>query len=233
MNRKNQKISYAENRRLYFNKVIELYSQGMSAYEVANKVPISRSTVQRWIDEYINREDMSLPEDISIPRTPGSVAKTIQTMNATIRELKQRLADAEYKCRQLDAIAKILHGELGAEAVLGSELVAVHTKTLQLTYTIQKTRPRKDGSYNIKIMVPRTGEAAFISTPFSVESLAEWGDGIVINREDADEMNMQMRSVLSFYKEISKQLQGRIVGKSATEIKNMLLTLARQYIPNN
>jgi len=231
MNSKSQKVSYAENRRLYFDKVIELYSQGMSACEVANRVPISRSTVQRWIDEYINRDGVLLPEDMAIPRTPGSVAKTIQAMNVTIRELKQRLVEAEYKSRQLDAIAKILHGELGAEAVLGSELVAAHTKSLRLSYTIQKTRPRKDGSYNIKIMLPRNGEAAFISTPFSVKSLEEWNDGVVINRVDADEMNKQMRNLLSFYKELSQQLWGSIDGKSATETKQMLLLLVKQYIP--
>jgi len=230
MEKLSQKASYAENRRLYYDKVISSYTQGMTIREIASIVPISKSSVQRWIDEYLENECETLPDDVTIPRTPSSVAKTIRVMNDRIHKLEEQLKAAEHKCRQLDAIAKILNGELGEDAILGSEIMVAHAKTLRLSYTIRKTRPHKDGSFIVEIMVPKNGVAAYISTPFSINSLEEWADGAVVNREDAVEINKQMRCLMSFYEELSRQLWGKIDGKSAAETKNMLLALAKQYI---
>lgn len=89
---KSNKQVYAENRELYFDKVISLYSHGMTMREIALKFPIGKSTVQRWINEYIAKECDKLPDDIEIPRTPASVAKTIKAMQSHITKLETELS---------------------------------------------------------------------------------------------------------------------------------------------
>ncbi len=88
---KSNKQVYAENRELYFDKVISLYSHGMTMRKIALKFPIGKSTVQRWINEYIAKECDELPDDIEIPRTPASVAKTIRAMQTRITKLETEL----------------------------------------------------------------------------------------------------------------------------------------------
>ncbi len=106
-----QKASYAENRRLYYDKVISSYTQGRTIREIASIVPNSKSSVQRWIDEYLEKECETLPDDVVIPRTPSSVAKMVKAMNVRIQVLEEQLKVAEHKCRQLDAIVNILREE--------------------------------------------------------------------------------------------------------------------------
>ena len=40
--RKSQRVSYAENREKYFDTVVKLFSQGMTAKEIADIVPIGK-----------------------------------------------------------------------------------------------------------------------------------------------------------------------------------------------
>jgi len=89
-NKSNKQI-YAENRELYFDKVISSYSHGMTVREIANKFPISKSTVQRWVNDYTANECDELPENIELPRTPASVAKTIRAMQSRITRLETEL----------------------------------------------------------------------------------------------------------------------------------------------
>lgn len=115
MDNMSQKQSYAEKRRLYYEEVISQYTQGKTISEISMVVPLSRSTVHRWVGEYVELKSEELPDDVVIPRTPASVAKTIQAMAGRIRELENNLEAAESDRKKLKAIKHILFGDADPE----------------------------------------------------------------------------------------------------------------------
>lgn len=106
-----QRELYAEKRRLYYDQVYTLYNQGMTVREIAKKVPICKSTVQRWIDERIKTEGEDLPEGVIIPRTPRTVAKMINAMSSRIAVLEQENKLLHERVKILDAIGELLRSE--------------------------------------------------------------------------------------------------------------------------
>ena len=50
MERLSQKQLYAQNKERYYDEVVDLYAHGKTAREIAQIVPISKSTIQRWVD---------------------------------------------------------------------------------------------------------------------------------------------------------------------------------------
>ncbi len=111
MSNLSQREAYAEKRRLYYDKVYSLYTQGMTIREIAKEVPICKSTVQRWLDERIKNEGEDLPSGVIIPRTPGAVAKMIKAMNARISELEHENERLRARARVLNTIAELLKSE--------------------------------------------------------------------------------------------------------------------------
>lgn len=111
MDNLSQREAYVEKRRLYYDKVYALYTQGMTVREIATEVPISKSTVQRWVDERIKDEGEDLPSGIIIPRTPGTVAKMIKAMNMRIAALENENEALRTRVRILDAIAELLKSD--------------------------------------------------------------------------------------------------------------------------
>lgn len=105
MERKSQRELYHEKREKYYNFVIESYQQGMTVREIAKLVPLSKSTVQRWADEYLKNDCSELPVDIPIPRTVGAVSKQLKAMNARITELEY-LLDVQNK--QIEVLKRII-----------------------------------------------------------------------------------------------------------------------------
>lgn len=72
----------------------------------------------------------------------------------------------------------------------------------KISLTIQKTRPNKDGSYNIKIMVAAHGGTAYISSRFKVDNASQWRHGMVVKRPDAELVNRKLRGLLTRCEEI-------------------------------
>ncbi len=91
----------------------------------------------------------------------------------------------------------------------------------KISLTVQKTRPNKDGSYNIKIMVGAQGLASYISTRFKIDNINQWKNGKVVKRPDAELINRKLRGLLIQYEDALDTLPGNIT-MSASEIKGYL-----------
>lgn len=99
---------YFDMRERYFNDVIKYYSEGMTGAQIAKVVPVSDSTIYRWIEEHIKKIGEVHSPGLEIPRTPRSVAKTIRAMHSRITELECRLELAEMKNAALVQIIQVL-----------------------------------------------------------------------------------------------------------------------------
>lgn len=110
-NGKSQRELYHEKREKYYDFVVRSYQQGMTVREIAKLVPISKSTVQRWVDEHLKRDCPELPEGTIIPRTAGAVSKQIKAMNARIAELESQLEVQNKKVEVLTKMIEILKDE--------------------------------------------------------------------------------------------------------------------------
>lgn len=99
-----QREAYAQNRELYYKRALDLYAHGKTVREIALVIPVSKSTIQRWIDENVSKEDRELPKGIVIPRTPKAVAKMIISMNERISRLEAELELEKRKTALVDRI---------------------------------------------------------------------------------------------------------------------------------
>ena len=99
---------YFEKRAKYYDEVIALYSHGLTAKEITKNIPVGKSTVYRWVEEHLAKNNENKEVDIVIPRTPASVAKTIKAMNAKITELTCQLEIANQRNEVLERIISIL-----------------------------------------------------------------------------------------------------------------------------
>lgn len=106
--------THFDKRQKYFDFVIKKYSEGMTAKEIEKIVPVSDSTIYRWVEEYLGKESKKDVDDEVIPRTPASVAKTIRAMRKHIAELECSLEMETNKNKVLKQIVELLksHGEL-------------------------------------------------------------------------------------------------------------------------
>ncbi|WP_289692825.1 helix-turn-helix domain-containing protein [uncultured Duncaniella sp.] len=108
MERLSQKQLYAQNKERYYDEVIDLYSHGKTAREIAQIVPISKSTIQRWVDASVEQSEKELPDGVIIPRTPKAVAKMILAMTDRIAQLERELAYEKSKTAAYDKIVEAL-----------------------------------------------------------------------------------------------------------------------------
>ena len=76
MERLSQKKQYARNKERYYDEVIDLYFHGKTAREIAQIVPVSKSTIQRWVDASVEQSEKELPDGVIIPRTPKAYEKS-------------------------------------------------------------------------------------------------------------------------------------------------------------
>lgn len=54
----------------YFDFVIKKYSEGMTAKEIEKIVPVSDSTIYRWVEEHLGKESKIVVDGEIIPH-PG------------------------------------------------------------------------------------------------------------------------------------------------------------------
>jgi hypothetical protein len=59
----------------------------------------------------------------------------------------------------------------------------------------------KDGSYKIRISIGHRSETHYIVTPYRVNSLTEFVDGIVVRLPNAHQMNIELRNLLNDYEQ--------------------------------
>lgn len=108
MERLSQKKQYARNKERYYDEVIDLYFHGKTAREIAQIVPVSKSTIQRWVDASVEQSEKELPDGVIIPRTPKAVAKMILAMTDRIAQLERELAYEKSKTAAYDKIVEAL-----------------------------------------------------------------------------------------------------------------------------
>ena len=70
-----------------------------------------------------------------------------------------------------------------------------------VSLTIVKSRPRKDGRYNIKVALAHAGKTTYISTPYNVDNAGQFRSGRVIGRPDAAQLNTRLRHILDNYQQ--------------------------------
>lgn len=90
-----------------------------------------------------------------------------------------------------------------------------------ISLTIIRTRPNKDGSFNIKIQITTTGKVAYIPTRFKIDNISQWRNGKVVKRPDAELVNRKLRHLLMQYEDAFDTLPGNVT-MSASEIKGYL-----------
>lgn len=81
--RKSNRMIYAENREKYYDKVISMFESGMIAKEIVKVVPIGKSTVYRWYDEYV-----AANKGAGARKSPKEAADTIKQLRSRIEQLE-------------------------------------------------------------------------------------------------------------------------------------------------
>lgn len=66
---------------------------------------------------------------------------------------------------------------------------------------VLKHTKSKDGSYKIRISIGHRSETHYIVTPYSVNTLSEFDNGIVVRVPNAHEINIKLRNLLNDYEE--------------------------------
>lgn len=94
--RKSNRMIYAENREKYYNEVISMFESGMIAKEIVKVVPIGKSTVYRWYDEYV-----AANKDANARKSPKKAAETIKQLKSRIKQL-EAIVSADDDCVVVD-----------------------------------------------------------------------------------------------------------------------------------
>lgn len=66
---------------------------------------------------------------------------------------------------------------------------------------VLKHTKSKDGSYKIRISIGHRSETHYIVTPYSVNALSEFDNGIVVRVPNSHEINIKLRNLLNDYEE--------------------------------
>lgn len=118
---KSNRITYAENKTKYYDKVVSMFECGMTAKEITKKVPIGKSTVYRWYEEYIAEN-----KDACIRKSPKEAA-------AAINQLRSRLKRLEALCPVGDDYVLIERGYL---VELKNDINSVASDFAKITNTL-------------------------------------------------------------------------------------------------
>ena len=96
--RKSNRTIYAENREKYYNEVISMFESGMIAKEIIKVVPIGKSTVYRWYDEYV-----AANKDANVRKSPKEAAETIRQLRIRVEQL-EALISVDDDCVVVDRV---------------------------------------------------------------------------------------------------------------------------------
>lgn len=205
--------SYSEKRLRYYDAVVSMYMAGMSPAEIACVIPVGKSSVLRWVDEYkAGFGDDEILFDVS---------KSPQMASFVLHRMRQYVARLE----------KIVESQVAEEACSVDNLTLRLPKAPTLSLRVLKSKPNKDGSYDIKISLSRKTKTVYISTGCCINNLSEWNGAAVINRDDAEYLNRQLRNLLSLYRQYANGLPEEIEAKEAKHmLEDRINKIAKQYI---
>lgn len=96
--RKSNRTIYAENREKYYDEVISMFESGMIAKEIVKVVPIGKSTVYRWYDEYV-----AANKDANVRKSPKEAAETIRQLRMRVEQL-EALISVDDDCVVVDRV---------------------------------------------------------------------------------------------------------------------------------
>lgn len=96
--RKSNRTIYAENKEKYYNEVISMFESGMVAKEIVKVVPIGKSTVYRWYDEYV-----AANKDANVRKSPKEAAETIRQLRIRVEQL-EALISVDDNCVVVDRV---------------------------------------------------------------------------------------------------------------------------------
>ncbi len=70
-----------------------------------------------------------------------------------------------------------------------------------IKFAVLKHTKAKDGTYKIRISIGHKSETHYIVTPYSVNALSEFNNGVVTRIPNAHEINVKLRNLLNDYEE--------------------------------
>lgn len=70
-----------------------------------------------------------------------------------------------------------------------------------IKFAVLKHTKAKDGTYKIRISIGHKSETHYIVTPYSVNALSEFNNGVVTRIPNAHEINVKLRNILNDYEE--------------------------------
>ena len=89
-----------------------------------------------------------------------------------------------------------------------------------------KSKPNKDGSYSLKIVINAQSNTAYIPTRYKIDSIKQWKDGKVVKHPDSEYINRQLKKLLWEYEAIYDTMSNPNV--SAADIRQYLLSQYRK-----
>lgn len=111
MERKSNRVSYGENRAVYYDKVVQMFAKGMTAKEILKSIPIGKSTIYRWYDEYCANN-----AEANMRKSPKLAMQTIAKLSERVRELEAQLREKNNSNIKYKSVMCALE-ELGAAVV--------------------------------------------------------------------------------------------------------------------
>lgn len=89
---------------------------------------------------------------------------------------------------------------------------------------VLKHTKSKDGSYKIRISIGHRSETHYIVTPYSVNALSEFDNGIVVRVPNAHEINIKLRNLLNDYEERLERI-GSPEDYTCKELRDLLKSM--------
>lgn len=89
---------------------------------------------------------------------------------------------------------------------------------------VLKHTKSKDGSYKIRISIGHRSETHYIVTPYSVNALSEFDNGIVVRVPNAHEINIKLRNLLNDYEDRLERI-GSPEDYTCKELRDLLKSM--------
>lgn len=96
MERQSNRKSYNETRNKYYDQVISMFESGMIAKEIIQIVPVGKSTVYRWFEEYVTKH-----KGADIRKSPKKAAEAIRLLRSRVEHL-ETVCSAGDECIMID-----------------------------------------------------------------------------------------------------------------------------------
>lgn len=92
--------------------------------------------------------------------------------------------------------------------------------------SILRHKPSVDGTYKIRVALCHHGETKYIATRFSVDSVSQFRDCMVVKRPDASAVNQKLRTILSSYQD-ALDAAGDVSMYTCRQVRDILVSRNR------